>query len=79
MAFTAKGSALAHLPSGMMQVTVNYYADEEPDKVVLTHSYIVNGKAALQAKVNKQLEALKTVKDEAQDPLSVVNVVIGTI
>jgi len=77
--FTAKGTALVKLPSGLLQIMVDYSADDEPTKVILSQVYVVADKDALVAKVTAQLTALKQAQDEAAAQLHIVGHVIGTI
>lgn len=77
--FTARGAALVRLPSGLLQITVEYVRDEEPTKVMLTQVYVVADKPALLAKVNAQLTAMKQAQDDATAQLNVVGKVLGTI
>lgn len=82
MQFYAKGASVAKLPSGMMQVTVEYYRaahDEEPARVVMSAIYVVANTDALHAKVVHQLQALKEAADDLDQPLTVVDTVLGTI
>jgi hypothetical protein len=79
MAFRAIGRAVAKLPSGLLQVTVEYVADDAPEKVLITHHYIVADKQSLHAKVTAQLDALKMAQDEEQSEFNVVGEVLGVI
>ena len=63
--FTAKGAALVKLPSGLLQISVEFFADAEPTKVILRQNYIVADKEALIAKVTAQLTSMKQAQDEA--------------
>jgi hypothetical protein len=77
--FIAKGSALVKLPSGMLQITVDYFTDAEPTIVILQQAYVVVDKDALLAKVNAQLTSMKQAQDEATAQLNIVGQVLATI
>lgn len=79
MAFKAKGLSLARLPSGLLQAGVEYFTDDEPEKVILTHHYIVANRATLNAKVAAQLAALKDGQDEATEDLNIIGQELGRL
>lgn len=77
--FTAKGAGLVRLPSGLLQITVDYFADSEPLVAILSQVYIVADKDALIAKVTAQLTSMKQAQDEATAQLNIVGVLLGSI
>jgi hypothetical protein len=79
MAFRAVGAALVRLPSGLLQITVDYFADSEPDHAILSQAYVVADKDALIAKVTAQLTSMKQAQDEATAQLNIIGKLLGSI
>jgi len=78
--FRAVGAGLVHLPSGMLQVSVDYFVvGEEQESKVCSHVYIVTDRAALLGKVTAQLDLLKQTQDDRARELNIVGQELGNI
>ena len=77
--FKAIGVSLVKLHSGLVQVTVDFFADATPETAILRQAYVVADRSSLNAKVTAQLQALKDAQDEAEQQIDIVGKLLGSI